>query len=265
MDIIQIIILATVQGLTEFLPISSSAHLILVPLLLKWPDQGLVFDVAVHLGSLCAVLAYFRQEVLAMILDWGRSLAGGEPTANSRLAWWLILGTIPAVVAGLVFKDMIETELRSPWVIAIATIVFALLLWVADLGKSKLRTESRLKLSDVVVIGCFQALALIPGTSRSGITMTAGLLLGLTRRAAARFSFLLSIPIIFASGTLQTVELLQAAQVIDWQALFLALGLSALSAGICIHLFLGLIDKIGMLPFVIYRLLLGAILIVLLI
>lgn len=265
MDIIQIIILATVQGLTEFLPISSSAHLILVPLLLKWPDQGLVFDVAVHLGSLCAVLAYFRREVLAMILDWGRSLAGGESTANSRLAWWLILGTIPAVVVGFVFKDMIETELRSPWVIAIATIVFALLLWVADLGKLKLRTESQLKLPDVVVIGCFQALALIPGTSRSGITMTAGLLLGLTRRAAARFSFLLSIPIIFASGTLQTVELLQAAQVIDWQALFLALGLSALSAGICIHLFLGLIDKIGMLPFVIYRLLLGAVLIVLLI
>lgn len=265
MDIVQIIILAIVQGLTEFLPISSSAHLILVPLVLKWPDQGLVFDVAVHLGSLCAVLVYFRREVAAMILAWSKSLTGGVSTANSRLAWWLILGTIPAVLVGFVFKDIIETELRSPWVIAITTIVFALLLWIADSGKSKLRNESQLKLFDVVVIGSFQALALIPGTSRSGITMTAGLLLGLTRQAAARFSFLLSIPIILASGTLQTLELIQASHVIDWLALFLALGLSTLSAGICIHLFLGLIEKIGMLPFVIYRLLLGAVLIALLI
>jgi undecaprenyl-diphosphatase len=265
MDMVQIFILAIVQGLTEFLPISSSAHLILVPLVLKWPDQGLAFDVAVHLGSLIAVLVYFRREVVAMILAWIRSLAGGTPTADSRLAWWVILGTIPAVVVGLVFKGIIETDLRSPWVIAIATIVFALLLWLADMRKSKQRNESQLKLSDVVVIGCFQALALIPGTSRSGITMTAGLLLGLSRQAAARFSFLLSIPIIFASGSLQTVDLLQASQLIDWPALFLAIGLSALSAGLCIHWFLGLIDKIGMLPFVIYRLLLGAVLIALLI
>lgn len=265
MDIIQIIILAIVQGLTEFLPISSSAHLILVPLVLKWPDQGLAFDVAVHLGSLMAVLVYFRREVVAMILAWSKSLAGGGSTADSRLAWWVILGTIPAVLVGLVFKDIIETELRSPWVIAVATIVFALLLWVADSRKSKQRYESQLKLADVVVIGCFQALALIPGTSRSGITMTAGLLLGLSRQAAARFSFLLSIPIIFASASLQTVDLIQSPQIVDWFALLLAVGLSALSAGICIHWFLRLIDKIGMLPFVIYRLLLGAVLIVLLI
>jgi undecaprenyl-diphosphatase len=265
MDLVQILILAIVQGLTEFLPISSSAHLILVPLVLKWPDQGLVFDVAVHLGSLIAVLVYFRREVIAMLLAWSKSLAGGASNADSRLAWWVILGTIPAVLAGFLLKGIVETELRSAWVIATTTIVFGLLLWVADMGKSKSRKESQLKLSDVVVIGCFQALALIPGTSRSGITMTAGLLLGLTRRAAARFSFLLSIPIIFASATLQTLELLQASQVIDWLALFLALGLSALSAGICIHLFLGLIEKIGMLPFVIYRLLLGALLILLLV
>jgi undecaprenyl-diphosphatase len=265
MDIAQIIILAIVQGLTEFLPISSSAHLILVPLILEWPDQGLVFDVAVHLGSLIAVLGYFRHEVVAMILAWSKSLAGGASSDDSRLAWWVILGTIPAVLVGFIFKGIIETELRSPWVIAIATIVFGLLLWLADLGKSKLRNESQLKLFDIVVIGCFQALALIPGTSRSGITMTAGLLLGLTRQAAARFSFLLSIPIIFASATLQIIELLQASHVIDWLALILALGLSALSAGICIRLFLGLIEKVGMLPFVIYRLLLGAVLIALLV
>jgi undecaprenyl-diphosphatase len=265
MDMVQIFILAIVQGLTEFLPISSSAHLILVPLVLKWPDQGLAFDVAVHLGSLIAVLAYFRDEVVAMILAWSKSMAGGGSTADSRLAWWVILGTIPAVIVGLIFKDIIETDLRSPWVIAIATIVFALLLWIADLRKSKQRNESQLKFSDVVVIGCFQALALIPGTSRSGITMTAGLLLGLSRQAAARFSFLLSIPVIFASGSLQTVELLESSQVIDWLALLLAVALSAFSAGLCIHWFLGLIDRIGMLPFVIYRMLLGAVLIALLV
>jgi undecaprenyl-diphosphatase len=265
MDIGQIIILAIVQGLTEFLPISSSAHLILLPLALGWPDQGLVFDVAVHLGSLIAVLVYFRREVTAMTLAWGKSLVGGDSSTDSRLAWWVILGAIPAIYAGFLFKDMIESDLRSPWVIAIATIFFALLLWVADRGNLKSRDESQLKLSDVVMIGCFQALALIPGTSRSGITMTAGLMLGLTRRAAARYSFLLSIPIIIASGTLQTLELIQASLAVDWLALFLALGLSALSAGICIHLFMTLIEKIGMLPFVIYRLLLGAILIALLV
>lgn len=265
MDIVQIIILAIVQGLTEFLPISSSAHLILVPLVLEWPDQGLVFDVAVHLGSLIAVVLYFRQEVMSMLIDWSKNLAGGVSTNQSRLAWWIILGTIPAVIVGFLFKGIIETELRSPWVIALATIFFGLLLWVADLRKAKLRNVSQLNFIDVITIGCFQALALIPGTSRSGITMTAGLMLGLTRQAAARFSFLLSIPIIFASGTLQTLELLQASHDIDWFALFLALGLSAISAGICIHLFLSLIEKIGMLPFVIYRLLLGVVLIGLLV
>ena len=261
MDIGHTVILAIVQGLTEFLPISSSAHLILVPLVLQWPDQGLVFDVAVHLGSLLAVLTYFRHEVVAMTIAWSKNIAGEASSDESRLAWWVILGTIPAVIAGLIFKDIIEIELRSPWVIAIATIFFALLLWVADLYKPKIRNEYQLKWSEALTIGCFQVLALIPGTSRSGITMTAGLLLGLSQKAAARFSFLLSIPIIFASGTLQTLDLVQASQAIDWWALLLALVLSALSAGICIRLFLGLIEKIGMLPFVIYRLLLGGVLI----
>ncbi|MCZ6883122.1 MAG: undecaprenyl-diphosphate phosphatase [Gammaproteobacteria bacterium] len=265
MDNTQIVFLAIVQGLTEFLPISSSAHLILVPLILQWPDQGLVFDVAVHLGSLIAVLVYFRTEVVAMTIAWSRNVTGAASSENSRLAWWVILGTIPAVVAGYLFKHSVETELRTAWVIAIATIVFALLLGIADLKKSKQRSEFQLNWHDVLMIGCFQALALIPGTSRSGITMTAGLLLGLSRQAAARFSFLLSIPIIFASGTLQTLELLQASPAIDWLALMLALVLSAVSAGICIHLFLGLIEKIGMLPFVIYRLLLGFVLIAFLI
>jgi undecaprenyl-diphosphatase len=265
MDTIQIIILAIVQGLTEFLPVSSSAHLILLPMLLQWPDQGLVFDVAVHVGSLIAVLIYFRIEVIDMLVAWTRSLAGGGATSNSRLGWWVILGTVPAVIVGFLFKGFIESDLRSPWVIAITTIVFALLLWLADTRKSKKRSEYELKLPDVVIIGLFQAIALIPGTSRSGITMTAGLLLGMTRQAAARFSFLLSIPLILASGVLQTAELAQSVQSIDWFALSLAIILSAISAGLCIHLFLRLIEKVGMMPFVIYRLLLGVVLIALLV
>lgn len=261
MDNEQLIVLAIVQGLTEFLPISSSAHLILVPLLLEWSDQGLAFDVAVHVGSLVAVVFYFRHEIKSMFKAWWHSLVGGKISANGRLAWWVILGTIPAVVIGYFGKGLVETQLRSPWVIAIATIGFGLLLWVADQTQSRHRNEYQLSLVQVMVIGCFQALALIPGTSRSGITITAGLLLGMTRRAAARFSFLLSMPIIFASGVLQTRDLVHSSVAIDWGALLLAVALSAISAGLCIHLFLKLIDRIGMLPFVVYRLLLGAVLI----
>ena len=265
MDIIQIVVPAIVQGLTEFLPISSSAHLILMPLVLQWPDQGLVFDIAVHHGTLIAVLVYFRIELIAMACDWVRSLTGGKSSGNSRLAWWVILGTLPAIIIGYLFKGTIETDLRSPWVIALATIGFGLLLWFADRKKPKTCNEYQLTLANVLLIGCFQALALIPGTSRSGITMTAALLLGLSRESAARFSFLLSIPIILASGVLQTLELSQSTQAVDWMALLLALVLSATSAGLCIHLFLRLIGSIGMLPFVIYRLLLGAVLIALLV
>ena len=265
MDTVQIIILAIVQGFTEFLPVSSSAHLILVSMLLQWPDQGLVFDVAVHVGSLIAVIIYFRVEVIDILIAWTRSLAGGDVTSNSRLGWWVILGTVPTLIVGFLFKGFIESDLRSPGVITVAIIVFGLLLWIVDARNSKQRSEYGLKLLDVVTIGLFQTLALIPGTSRSGITMTAGLLIGMTRQAAARFSFLLSIPLILASGVLQTAELVQSLRTIDWFALSLAIILSGISAGLCIHFFLRLIEKVGMIPFVIYRLLLGAILIVLLV
>ena len=263
MDTLQIIVLAIVQGLTEFLPISSSAHLILVPVILKWPDQGLIFDVAVHVGSLTAVIIYFRREVFFMTTAWFGSVFKQQHNQNSRLAWWVIIGTIPAVLAGLIFKDIIETDFRSPLVIAWATIGFGLLLWVADRVKHKARTEYSMSLKDVLVVGGFQALALIPGTSRSGITITAGLLLGLTREAAARYSFLLSIPIILASGLFKTKDLLESNTQIEFGLLILAVVLSAISAWLCIHLFLRLINRIGMLPFVIYRLILGVLLLAL--
>ena len=260
MDSLQIIILSIIQGLTEFLPISSSAHLILVPVVFKWPDQGLVFDVAVHVGSLTAVVVYFRHEVLNMTTAWLGSVFRQQHSADSRLAWWVILGTLPAVMAGLLFKDLVETDLRSPLVIAWATIGFGLLLAVADRIQRHERDEYSLAWKDVLIIGCFQALALIPGTSRSGITMTAGLLLGLQRDAAARFSFLLSIPVIIASGVFKTRDLVESRLPVEWGLLALAVVLSAVSAWLCIHLFLKLINRIGMMPFVVYRLVLGGVL-----
>lgn len=256
----QVFILAVVQGLTEFLPISSSAHLILVPVILQWPDQGLVFDVAVHVGSLSAVMFYFRHEVVNMTTAWFGSVLHQNHNRDSRLAWWVILGTIPAVIFGLLFKDVIETDLRSPLVIAWATIGFGVLLGVADKVQRHVRDEYSMSWKDVLLIGFFQALALIPGTSRSGITMTAGLFLGLNRDAAARFSFLLSIPLIIASGVFKTRDLVESKVPVEWGLLVLAVALSAISAWLCIHFFLQLINRIGMMPFVVYRLLLGGVL-----
>ena len=262
MDTLQIVILALVQGLTEFLPISSSAHLILVPVLTEWPDQGLAFDVAVHAGTLTAVVLYFRRELARMFVEWFASFKG-RLTPDGRLAWAVLIGTIPVGIAGLVFKDVISTHLRSPLVIAAATILFGLLLWYADRGGKRNKDEYGLLLCDVLVIGLAQALALIPGTSRSGITITAGLMLGLKREAAARFSFLLSIPVIFLAGSLETVEYLSAASIHDAQPLLVGALISAVSAYACIHYFLKLLERIGMLPFVAYRLVLGVVLVVL--
>ncbi|MBU3824667.1 MAG: undecaprenyl-diphosphate phosphatase [Candidatus Oceanisphaera merdipullorum] len=255
------ILLALVQGFTEFLPISSSAHLILPSVLLGWPDQGIAFDVAVHLGSLLAVLYYFRQEVLSLAHAWVGSLAGRAATAESRLAWCIILATIPACIIGGLFGGFIGEFLRSGWVIAIATIVFGLLLWWADKRAQHLKSEYQTGWRGAFFLGLAQAVALIPGTSRSGITLTAGLMLGLTRSAAARFSFLMSIPIILLAGSHQAVGLLSSPVAISWSAMGLGILVSFLSALACIHLFLALLERIGVLPFVLYRLGLGAVLI----
>ncbi len=196
MDYLHVIVLALIQGITEFLPISSSGHLVLVPAFLGWEDQGLAFDVAVHVGTLLAVLAYFRQDLLRIISATVSTLAGGKASAESRLGWGVILATIPVGIVGFLGKDWIEANLRSAVVVALATIGFGLLLWWADYRSSRARSLTQLNWRDVAIIGAAQAVALIPGTSRSGITMTAGLMMGLDREAAARFSFLLSIPTI---------------------------------------------------------------------
>ncbi|MEN8107469.1 MAG: undecaprenyl-diphosphate phosphatase [Pseudomonadota bacterium] len=257
MDQLQAVILALVQGFTEFLPISSSAHLILMPKLAGWQDQGLAFDVAVHVGTLIAVVGYFRHEVVRMTVAWLQSFAGRR-SADAKLAWLVILGTIPAALAGLLLHDLIETQLRSPLVIAVTTVAFGLLLGWSDYAGRQGRDEHSLRSMDVIVIGCAQALALIPGTSRSGITMTAALALGLTRTGAARFSFLLSIPLILMAGGYETLKLVELDVPVAWGILLVGTVTAAVSAWLCIHFFLQLVERIGMLPFVIYRLLLGA-------
>jgi undecaprenyl-diphosphatase len=258
-DILQIIVLALVQGLTEFLPISSSAHLILVPILTGWDDQGLAFDVAVHVGTLTAVVLYFRKEISKMFFAWIASLKG-KHSEDSKLAWGVLIGTIPVGIAGLLFKDVISEHLRTPLVIAATTIIFGLLLWYADWSGKRQRDEHSLSWKDIMVIGCAQAVALIPGTSRSGITITAGLMLGLTAPAAARFSFLLSIPVIVLAGGVETLDYLKVASIDDMNDLIIGVLISAVSAYLCIHYFLILLERIGMTPFVIYRLLLGIVL-----
>lgn len=259
MDIIQIIVLALVQGLTEFLPISSSAHLILVPLITDWPDQGLAFDVAVHVGTLTAVVIYFRKEINKMFFAWFASLKGRH-SEDSKLAWAVLIGTIPVGIVGLVFKDYIADNLRTPLVIAVTTLLFGFFLWYADWSGKRQRDEHSLSWKDIIIIGCAQAVALIPGTSRSGITITAGLLLGLTASGAARFSFLLSIPVIVLAGGVETLEYLKVASINDMNDLVIGALISAVSAYLCIHFFLVLLERVGMTPFVIYRMILGVVL-----
>ena len=258
MSIIEIIVLALIQGLTEFLPISSSAHLILPSQILGWQDQGLAFDVAVHVGTLIAVVIYFRKEVVEILAAWFKSFGAQGATDDSKLGWWIILGTIPAAVLGLIFKDLIELYLRSAWVIAITTILFGLLLWYADVKGKQTKTIYQLTWKSALMIGMAQAMAMIPGTSRSGITMTAGLMLGMNKQSAARFSFLLAIPVISMMGLYYTIELALGEHIVDWTTLILGAGLSFISAYACIFLFLKIIERMGMMPFVIYRLLLGA-------
>ncbi|MFC4700415.1 undecaprenyl-diphosphate phosphatase [Glaciecola siphonariae] len=260
MTIYEIIILAIIQGLTEFLPISSSAHLILPEQILGWRSHGLAFDVAVHVGSLLAVMIYFRDDIVRLLMAWLQSGFTKQQTSDSRLAWFVIIGTVPAGLFGFLMKDWIELNARSALIIATTTIVFGLALWYADAKASQKKSIDKITLKDTVLIGIAQAMAIIPGTSRSGVTMTAGLLLGLDRESAARFSFLLSMPIIMAAGLFSALDLVEAQHAVDWTALLYGAAFSFAAAYLCIHLFLSWISRIGMLPFVIYRLILGVVL-----
>ena len=261
MDLLHSIWLALLQGLTEFLPISSSGHLILLPRLLGWSDQGLPFDIAVHLGTRFAVVWYFRTDLSRMCSAWLSSVSGREKRAEARLAWAVLLGTIPVGVAGLLINGFSE-QLRNPLLIAGTTAGFGLLLWFADISGRKVRDEYSIRLRDVALIGLAQALALIPGTSRSGITMTAGLALGLNRVAAARFSFLLSIPVISLAALLELRLLMSQSETVDWLGLVTGMLIAFGSALLCIRWFLSLLERTGMLPFAIYRLFLAVVILV---
>jgi len=262
LDITQAIILALIQGITEFLPISSSGHLIIPFNLFSWPDQGLAFDTSVHLGSLLAVLWYFRADLSNLTMSTLRHWGGQGMNAEARFAYTLVLATLPIVPVGYFFREFIETNFRGTLVIAVATIGFGLLLWIADRRRTQERSILEITWLDAMIIGLFQCLALIPGTSRSGITMTAALLLGYSRAGGARYSFLLSIPAILGASLLKLTDIIADPTPMDWWPLIVGTAVAGISAYFCIRLFLGAIEKIGFMPFVIYRLILGTALII---
>ena len=256
MNWLEILVLALLQGVTEFLPISSSAHLILAPTLLGWEDQGHAFDVAVHVGTLLAMLAYFRRDFGAML----RASVDRETPESAKarhLVAWLVVATVPIVIAGILVFGLAATDLRNMHFIAWTTLGFGVLLWVADLRGAKTRNQEELRWGDAVWIGLAQCLALAPGVSRAGIVMTTALLLGLRRTAAARVAFLLAVPAIMAAGTWSFRKSLQVVQTVDWGALTAGALTAGVSAWFCIHFFLRLIERIGMMPFALYRVLLG--------
>jgi len=255
MTLVQIMVLSLIQGLTEFLPVSSSAHLILGGKFFEWSDQGLVFDVATHLGTLLAALVYFRKDLVSMAKPW-LGLPGANESSR-KLGLILLLASIPAIVAGALLHGWVESSLRGVKVIALTTIGFGLLLWWADARFAQHRVLKGIDLKSGILIGLAQILALVPGTSRSGITITAGRMLGFDTDSAARFSFLLSIPIIAAAGGYGVLRMLLQDTSTDWLQFSLAVVLSALAGWTCIAAFLALLKHVGLLPFILYRLVLG--------
>ena len=259
---LQALILAVVQGVTEFLPISSSGHLILVPYFLKWPDQGLAFDIATHVGTLLAILVYFRRDVRDLIVGFftGQPRSSDGDYVPRQLAWMIVLATIPAGIAGLLLKDLIETQARSALLVAGTTIFYGLLLGVADRVGKREQPLGGIGWREALMIGCAQALAIVPGTSRSGITITAALLLGLTRPAAARFSFLLGIPIFTLAAAKQGLDLLEAhVTMAEMIPMLIGLAASAVVGYAVIAWLLSWLRNRDLTVFVVYRLILGAV------
>jgi undecaprenyl-diphosphatase len=267
-DILQALVLGIVQGLTEFLPISSSGHLRIVPALLGWDDPGAAFTAVIQIGTLAAVLTYFRQDIVRIGRAWTRSLVGAGPKGDldARMGWMMIVGTVPIVVCGLAFKDQIETSLRSLYVVAAAMIGLALLLAAAEVWVNSRKRRGieqkqldQITWGDTLFTGLAQALALVPGSSRSGVTITAGLFAGMSRETAARFSFLLSLPSVLAAGAYQLYkargDLLGTQQ--DIVALVVATVASLVVGYLSIAFLLSYLRTHTTYVFVAYRLLLG--------
>jgi len=273
MTIIQAIILGIVQGLTEFLPISSSGHLILVPWLFNWhfllnnPDLNKTFDVALHLGTFVAVLVYFWREVGKLIAAWVRSI-GRRSLADpmAKLAWLLLVSTIPAAIVGVVLESFIEDRLGKPWIIAIAMIVFAGFMYLVDHIAKLDRELDSLTWFDAVLIGCAQALALCPGVSRSGITMMTGMLLRLDRESAARYSFLLSIPVIGGAAAYKALEVAKNGLPSGTAMPFLVGMISAALSGlVAIWFVLAYLKRHNFNLFVLYRIVIGVAVLILIV
>ncbi len=268
----QAAVMGIVQGLTEFLPISSSAHLVVLPWLLGWPEPGLTFNVAVHLGTLVAVLVYFWRDIVRLAVGWLSAVVRGRvfDTSEARLGWAILVGSVPAGVVGFLANDAIDAFFHSGGggrtaIVVIATLLIALglVLWVAEHVGARSRSLQEIGLRDGVVIGLAQAFALLPGVSRSGSTITAGLFLGLERASAARFSFLLGIPAIAGAGVLETVALLREGLPAHEQLVFLVGITSAAVTGLlAIAFLLRFLQRYSTMVFVVYRLALGLALLV---
>jgi len=256
---IHVVVLAVVQGLTEILPISSSGHLVLVPNVMEWQDQGLVFDVAVHFGTLVAVCLYFREDVARMVQGGLQVATGRVATPEARLALALGIGTVPAAVAGLLLAGWIATHLRDPMVVVVTLSGYGVLLGVADKLGRRQREMRHLTLVDALVIGTAQALALVPGTSRSGITITAGLFLGFKREDAARFSFLLSAPVILLATLYEVATIFVEGEAVIFGTLAAGALVSAIVAYLTIGFFMRFVHAIGLVPFAVYRIVLAGV------
>ena len=258
----QAVVLSLVQAVTEFLPISSSGHLILVPYFLGWPDQGLSFDVAAHVGTMLAVVAYFRADVIELVTGFFSGAPGRRDFDPRRLGWGLVVGTIPAALAGLALESTIEAHLRQPLLIAGTTFGFALLMLWADCTGEKRRGLGDLGLGSALAIGLAQTLALVPGTSRSGVTITAALLLGFTLPAAARFAFLLFIPVGVLAGGHDLLKLWRTGEL--WHQLtpiLIAVVVSGVAGYLVIGWLLTWLRSRPLTVFVVYRVLLALVIV----
>jgi undecaprenyl-diphosphatase len=259
------VVLGVIQGLTEFLPISSSAHLLIMSQLFGWSDPGAAFTAVTQIGTETAVIIYFRREIWSILRAWSRSLvdADARRDPDARMGWLVIIGTIPIAVLGLIFARQIETVARNLWLTAIMLIVFGILLGVADAYGSRRKTERDITVRDGILFGFAQALALIPGVSRSGATISAGLAMGYTRGAAARYAFLLAIPAVLASGLYEATKI-SSESAVQWGPTILATAIAFVVGLAVIAWLMRWLTTRSYLPFVIYRVALGTLVIVLL-
>ncbi len=266
MGIFEAILLGIIQGLTEFLPISSSAHLRIASEFMGIGDAGAAFTAITQIGTEAAVIVFFWRDIVRIIGRWFGSLSGRVPRTDpdALMGWWIILGSLPIVIGGLLFEDLIDGTLRSLWFVAFALIVFGLLLGVADRVAPQVRTLDKLTWKHGLIYGFAQALALIPGVSRSGGTITAGLFMGYTREAAARYSFLLAIPAVLGSGGYKLVKSVGDPTATPMLQTGIATVVAFVIALLVIGLFMKYISRGSFLPFVVYRVLLGIVIIVLL-